>query len=97
MPRAGIAIHHRNHHINHRHRLTLHLEQFLGSSHVSKFPDGWELYDIAAKEPARVKARAAAYDAWAKRANVVAWPANPENPANGGKAGKQKAAVSGTE
>ena len=40
---------------------------------------------------------AAAYDAWAKRANVVAWPANPENPANGGKAGKKKAAVSGKD
>ena len=67
---------------------------------VSKFPGGWELYDIAAdraeqhdvaaKEPARVKAMAAAYDAWAKRANVVAWPANPANAANNPQKAKKK-------
>ncbi len=67
---------------------------------VSKFPGGWELYDIdtdraeqhdlAAKEPARTQAMVARYDAWAKRAGVVKWPANPANAANGGKAGKKK-------
>ena len=68
---------------------------------VSKFPGGWELYDIAtdraeqrdlaAKESARVRAMAASYDAWAKRANVVQWPANPANGANKKKGAAQKA------
>ncbi len=69
---------------------------------VSKFPTGWELYDIdadrteqrdlAAQDPARVQTMAARYEAWAQRAGVVKWPANPANPANtGGKAGKKKA------
>jgi arylsulfatase len=59
---------------------------------VSKFPGGWELYDLtadraelhdlAAKEPVRLKAMVASYNAWAKRANVVPWPANPANGAN---------------
>jgi len=62
---------------------------------VSKFPTGWELYDIAtdraeqhdlaAREPARVQAMAVSYSTWAKRANVVPWPANPANAANKGK------------
>ena len=59
---------------------------------VSKFPGGWELYDmtadraelhdLAAKEPVRLKAMVASYNAWAKRANVVPWPANPASGAN---------------
>jgi arylsulfatase len=59
---------------------------------VSKFPGGWELYDmtadrteahdLAAKEPVRLKAMIASYHAWAKRAHVVPWPANPANGAN---------------
>jgi arylsulfatase len=54
---------------------------------VAKHNKPWELYDItkdrtesanlAAKEPDRVQDLTAKYDAWAKRANVVAWPANP--------------------
>jgi arylsulfatase A-like enzyme len=59
---------------------------------VSKFPGGWELYDmtadrteahdLSAKEPVRLKAMIASYHAWAKRAHVVPWPANPANGAN---------------
>ncbi len=51
---------------------------------VSKHGSAWELYDIAkdrveatdlaAKEPDRVRALAAKYDTWAKRANVEPWP-----------------------
>ncbi|MBM4019655.1 MAG: arylsulfatase [Planctomycetes bacterium] len=50
---------------------------------VSRHPGGWELYDLEAdrtemknlapQEPARVREMAAAYDAWAARANVVPW------------------------
>jgi arylsulfatase len=50
---------------------------------VAKFDKPWELYDIdndrtelhdlAAKEPERVKAMAAQWEAWAKRANVKPW------------------------
>ena len=64
---------------------------------VSKHPGGWELYDItadraeqhdiAAKFPDRVKAMAAAYDAWAQRAGTRPWPLNA---AAAGKAGKKK-------
>lgn len=69
---------------------------------VSKFPGGWELYnlsadraelrDLAAQEPARVKAMTASYEAWAKRAGVVTWPANPANSVNNGKNKKKNAA-----
>lgn len=52
---------------------------------VTKGPSGpWELYDLrndrtetpdlATEEPDRVKAMAAAWDAWARRANVLPWP-----------------------
>ena len=51
---------------------------------VGKHAGAWELYDVstdrtethdlAAKEPDRVKALVAKYDAWAKRANVEPWP-----------------------
>ncbi|MFM8274630.1 MAG: arylsulfatase, partial [Gemmata sp.] len=51
---------------------------------VGKHGESWELYDIAkdrieannlaAKEPERLKALVAKYDAWAKRANVESWP-----------------------
>jgi len=68
---------------------------------VSKFPGGWELYDIstdraeqrdlAAKEPARVNTMAASYDAWAQRAYVVPWPANSANATNKAKNSKKKA------
>ncbi len=54
---------------------------------VAKHGGAWELYDIskdrteskdlAATEAERVKAMAAKYDAWAKRANVEPWPVNP--------------------
>jgi arylsulfatase len=57
---------------------------------VSRFPDGWELFDmeadrtelndLAKAEPGRVKAMAAEYDAWAKRIGVQPWPM-PETPA----------------
>jgi arylsulfatase len=50
---------------------------------VSKFPEHWELYNLAddrtemkelgAKQPARVKEMRGLYDAWAKRCNVVPW------------------------
>jgi arylsulfatase len=50
---------------------------------VSKYPDGWELYDIAtdrverndlaAKHPDIVRRLAAEWQAWAKRANVDQW------------------------
>jgi arylsulfatase len=67
---------------------------------VSKFPAGWELYDIttdraeqhdlAAKETSRVKTMVARYDAWAKRAGVLPWPVN-----GAGKAGKKSGGSSG--
>jgi arylsulfatase len=54
---------------------------------VSKHGGAWELYDIsndrvesndlAAQEPARVKAMAVLYDTWAKGANVEPWPVSP--------------------
>ena len=50
---------------------------------VSRYPDGWELYDIvadrvertnvAARHPDVVTALSAEWDAWAKRANVDPW------------------------
>jgi arylsulfatase A-like enzyme len=50
---------------------------------VSRYPDGWELYDIAAdrverndlaaRHPDVVATFAAQWDAWAKRANVDPW------------------------
>jgi len=56
---------------------------------VSRFPDGWELFDmeadrtelhdLAAAEPERAKAMAAMYEAWAKRIGVQPWPM-PETP-----------------
>ena len=63
---------------------------------VSKFPGGWELYDIAAdraeqhdisaKYPERVREMREQWEAYAKRANVLPWPVNQE----GKKAGKKK-------
>ena len=48
------------------------------------FPDGWELYDlaadrverhdVAAEHPDIVKRLAAEWDAWATRTNVDPWP-----------------------
>jgi arylsulfatase len=50
---------------------------------VSRYPDGWELYDIAAdrverndlaaSRPDLVRKLAAEWDAWAARANVDPW------------------------
>ncbi|MBM3335024.1 arylsulfatase [Candidatus Sumerlaeota bacterium] len=50
---------------------------------VSKFPEGWELYDmeadrtemnnLAEKMPDKVKEMASLYNQWAKRSNVVPW------------------------
>ena len=50
---------------------------------VSRYPDGWELYDlaadrvernnVAAQHPDVVATLAAQWDAWAKRANVDPW------------------------
>ena len=61
---------------------------------VSKFPAGWELYDIsndraelhdlAAQQPDRVRAMAQSYDAWAKRAGVLPWPVNKNAKKNSG-------------
>jgi len=61
---------------------------------VSKFPEGWELYDIAsdraelhdlaAQQPERVRAMAQSYDAWAKRAGVLPWPVNKNAKKNSG-------------
>lgn len=57
---------------------------------VSRFPDQWELYDmeadrtelhdLAGAQPARAKAMAAMWDAWAERCGVQAWPM-PQTPA----------------
>jgi arylsulfatase len=51
---------------------------------VSKHPDGWELYDLAAdrtetrnlaaEHPERVREMAAQWDAWAQRVGVLPWP-----------------------
>ena len=51
---------------------------------VSKYPDGWELFDmevdrteqhdLAAQSPDRVKAMSAQWDAWAARVGVRPWP-----------------------
>jgi arylsulfatase len=56
---------------------------------VSRFPVGWELYDmeadrtethdLAAAMPDRVKTMEAMYDAWATRIGVHQWPM-PETP-----------------
>jgi arylsulfatase len=66
---------------------------------VSKHPGGWELYDVAAdraeqhdlaaQNPDRVKAMAAQWDTWAKRAGVLPWPINQNA------AGKKTSANSG--
>ena len=51
---------------------------------VSRFPEGWELYDmdadrtetrdLADTNPDRVRQMAAAYDRWAKRVGAQPWP-----------------------
>jgi arylsulfatase len=51
---------------------------------VSKFPGGWELYDmisdrtemhdLAQKQPERVLEMAAQWEAWASRVGVAQWP-----------------------
>ena len=56
---------------------------------VSRFPEGWELYDmeadrtelndLAASQPERAKAMADMWDAWAKRIGVQPWPM-PQTP-----------------
>jgi arylsulfatase len=61
---------------------------------VSKFPGGWELYDIttdrtelhdlAAQQPERVRALVQSYDTWAKRAGVLPWPVNKNAKKNSG-------------
>jgi arylsulfatase len=58
---------------------------------VSRFPDSWELYDmeadrtemndLAASQPARLRAISAMYDDWAKRIGVQPWPM-PQTPPN---------------
>lgn len=63
---------------------------------VSRFPDGWELFDmeadrtelhdLASSQPERVKTMTAMWDAWAKRIGVQPWPM-PQTPA-GERAGK---------
>lgn len=40
--------------------------------------DRTELNDLAATEPARVRAMVAAYDAWAARCGVLPWPPRPQ-------------------
>ena len=57
---------------------------------VSRFPEGWELFDmeadrtelhdLAAAEPERARAMAAMYEEWAKSIGVQPWPM-PETPA----------------
>jgi arylsulfatase len=54
---------------------------------VSRFPKGWELYDLeadrtemhdlSAKDPGRLKRMVADYDAWAARCGVVPWDQLP--------------------
>jgi arylsulfatase len=39
--------------------------------------DRTELHDLAAQQPARVRELAAAWEAWARRANVIPWIWNP--------------------
>jgi arylsulfatase len=61
---------------------------------VSKFPEGWELYDIAtdraelhdlaAQQPERVRTLVQSYDVWAKRAGVLPWPVNKNAKKNSG-------------
>ncbi|HVR87284.1 MAG TPA: arylsulfatase, partial [Planctomycetota bacterium] len=51
---------------------------------VSKYPGGWELYDmeadrtelndLSAQEPDRARSLAAQWDAWARRVGVEPWP-----------------------
>ena len=58
---------------------------------VSRFPEGWELFDmeadrtelhdLAASQPERVKAMTAMWDDWAKRCGVQPWPM-PQTPPN---------------
>jgi arylsulfatase A-like enzyme len=58
---------------------------------VSRFPDGWELYDmeadrtelndLAAAQPERVKSMTAQWNAWAARCGVQPWPM-PQTPPN---------------
>jgi arylsulfatase len=60
---------------------------------VSRFPDGWELYDmeadrtelhdLAQAQPERARAMASMYDEWAKKIGVQPWPM-PETPAADG-------------
>ena len=56
---------------------------------VAKHPSGkWELYnivqdrtemhDLASSDPDRVKSMSTQWEAWAKRANVLPWPWNPQ-------------------
>lgn len=40
--------------------------------------DRTEMHNLAAEQPERVKAMAAAWDAWARRDKVVAWPYQPQ-------------------
>ncbi|MGB2712715.1 MAG: arylsulfatase [Vicinamibacterales bacterium] len=54
---------------------------------VSRYPDGWELYDmiadrverndLAARHPDVVRKLASEWEAWARRANVDRWPGPP--------------------
>jgi arylsulfatase len=56
---------------------------------VSRFPEGWELYDmesdrtelhdLAASQPERTKAMVAMYENWMERIGVQPWPM-PETP-----------------
>ena len=58
---------------------------------VSRFPDGWELFDmeadrtelhdLAAAQPARVKAMTDMWNTWAQRCGVQPWPM-PQTPPN---------------
>ncbi len=60
---------------------------------VSRFPDGWELFDMEADrtelhdlahaEPERTQAMAAMYDAWAKKVGAQPWPMPQTPPADG--------------
>ncbi|MBM3867050.1 MAG: arylsulfatase, partial [Verrucomicrobia bacterium] len=69
---------------------------------VAKDPTGpWELYDLeadrtethdlAAREPARVRELAAAWDTWARRAQVIPWIWGPPHGAPKAGKGKQQA------
>ncbi|MFM9031268.1 MAG: hypothetical protein ACKOTF_11445, partial [Opitutaceae bacterium] len=69
---------------------------------VSKHKGAWELYDIeadrtesrdlAAKEPARVKAMAAAWDVWAARVGVEPWAHDIPEGSGSSPTGKKKSA-----